>query len=66
LPAIRIPLKDEDENVALDLQAVLTAAYDRAGYDLEVDYGREPVPPLDGEWRDWAHRLLREKGLRQD
>jgi hypothetical protein len=66
LPAIRIPLKDEDENVALDLQAVLTAAYDRAGYDLEIDYGREPVPPLEGGWQGWAHGLLKAKGLSPD
>lgn len=66
LPAIRIPLKTDDENIALDLQEVLTAAYDRAGYDLEIDYLREPVPALEGEWKAWAHRLLRDSGLRPE
>ena len=42
-------------------RAVLDAAYDRAGYDLELDYSADPVPPLDGEWNAWAHRLLKEK-----
>jgi hypothetical protein len=63
LPSIPIPLKPEDPDVPLDLQAVLDTAYDRAGYDLSVDYTRDPVPPLTGEWAEWAGRLLRDKGL---
>jgi hypothetical protein len=50
--------------VPLNLQAVLGTAYDRAGYDLEIDYKSDPVPPLDPEWNAWAHRRLQEKGLR--
>ena len=34
-------------HVVLDLQAVLDTAYDRAGYDLEIDYSADPVPPLE-------------------
>jgi Protein of unknown function (DUF4058) len=64
LPPIAVPLKPEDGSVDLDLQAVLDASYDRAGYDLEIDYGVDAVPPLEGEWNTWAHRLLLEKGLR--
>jgi hypothetical protein len=63
-PPIKVPLKPEDGDVVLDLQAVLATAYDRAGYDLEIDYAGEPVPPLDEGWSDWAHQLLRQKGLR--
>ena len=64
LPVIKIPLKPEDPDASLDLQAVLTTAYDRADYDLTIDYTRDPVPPLEGEWAAWADRLLRAKGLR--
>ncbi|MBX6314347.1 MAG: DUF4058 family protein [Isosphaeraceae bacterium] len=64
LPVLPIPLKPEDPDAPLDLQAVLATAYDRAAYDLEIDYRAEPVPPLEGEWAAWADRLLREKGLR--
>jgi len=64
LPPISIPLKPEDGSVALDLQAVLNTAYDRAGYDLEIDYRADPVPPLEGEWNTWAQRLLQQKGVR--
>jgi hypothetical protein len=64
LPIIPIPLKPEDPDARLDLQTVLDAAYDRAGYDLEIDYRSEPRPPLDGELASWADQLLRSKGLR--
>ena len=62
--SIPIPLKAEDPDARLDLQAVLDAAYDRAGYDLEIDYRKEPEPPLDAELAAWADQLLRSKGLR--
>jgi hypothetical protein len=64
LPPIAVPLKPEDGDVVLDLQTVLDAAYERAGYDLELDYRADPIPPLEPEWNAWAHRLLEEKGLR--
>lgn len=63
LPSIPIPLKPDDPDVSLDLQTVLSTAYNRAGYDLSVDYAREPVPPLNGEWASWADQLLRARGL---
>ena len=66
LPAISVPLKPEDGFARLDLQAVLNAAYDRAGYDLELDYRADPIPPLEGEWNAWAHRVLQKKGLRPE
>lgn len=30
----------------VDLQPLLHGVYDRAGFDLAIDYTREPVPPL--------------------
>jgi Protein of unknown function (DUF4058) len=64
LPVITIPLRPEDPDASLDLQAVIATAYDRAGYDLSVDYGCDPVPPLTGEWPGWADALLKARGLR--
>jgi hypothetical protein len=64
LPEIPVPLRPEDQDVPLDLQQVLATAYDRAGYDLELDYRQEPVPPLPGNYVEWADGLLRSKGLR--
>jgi Protein of unknown function (DUF4058) len=64
LPIIPIPLKPNDPDVRLDLQAVLDAAYENANYDLEIDYRREPNPPLTGKHAEWSDQLLRDKGLR--
>ena len=63
LPTITIPLPEKTE-IPLDLGAVLNAAYDHAGYDLSIDYRREPDPPLTGADKAWAEKLLRERGLR--
>jgi Protein of unknown function (DUF4058) len=64
LPIIPIPLKPDDPDAHLDLQSVLNAAYGNANYDLEIDYCREPNPPLGGKAAEWADQLLRSKGLR--
>jgi hypothetical protein len=64
LPIVAIPLRGDDPDVALDLQHVLDMGYARAGYDLEIDYREPPRPPLEGEWSEWADRLLAEKGMR--
>jgi hypothetical protein len=64
LPVIPVPLTTGDPDARLDLQAVLTTAYDRAHYDYSINYTREPNPPLPPEWAAWSDRLLKEKGLR--
>jgi hypothetical protein len=63
LPVIRVPLRPQDTDALLDLQAVLNDAYDRGGYDI-LDYRKPPKPPLEGLAAEWAERWLREKGLR--
>lgn len=63
LPVVEIPLRPEDPPARLDLQQVLTTVYDRAGYDLSLNYRAEPNPPLVGANAEWARNLLREKGL---
>ncbi|SIO59063.1 Protein of unknown function [Singulisphaera sp. GP187] len=64
LPSVPIPLRPEDPEVRLDLQAVLEHVYDRAAYDMAIDYKTDPVPPLNKERAAWADQLLKEKGLR--
>ena len=51
-------------DVELDLQVVLAIAYDRAAYDLEIDYRSEPRLLLGAEYTEWANSLLVSKGLR--
>ena len=64
LPAIPIPLRPEDGDTALDLQPALNTVYDRAAYDLVIDYRADPVPPLNPANAEWAKQLLLSKGLR--
>lgn len=62
LPVIGIPLKEGDGDAELDLQTVLATAYDRAAYDLQIDYRSEPTPRLGPEYTEWANTLLTSKG----
>lgn len=63
LPVIRIPLRTDEEDAVLDLQAIIDRCYRNAGYDF-LDYTRDPVPPLDPDDAAWADALLRQQGKR--
>jgi Protein of unknown function (DUF4058) len=65
LPAIRVPLRETDSDVTLDLQALLERAYDNGGYENDIDYEVKPDPTLKGNEATWADALLRGKGRRQ-
>jgi hypothetical protein len=58
LPTIPIPLLPPDPPVPLDLGSALRTAYERARYDLRVDYRKPPVPPLSTADVAWAAALL--------
>lgn len=64
LPVVGVPLLPEDAEAPLDLQEVLNSVYDRAGYDLSINYRRPPAVRLTREQARWANELLRSKGLR--
>jgi hypothetical protein len=64
LPAIAIPLRREDRDIPLDLQAVLEECCEEGRYVEDIDYRQEPDPPLDPDDARWADALLREHGLR--
>lgn len=63
IPPFSMPLRREEQEPAVDLGKVLGGVYDRASYDLRMDYRREPVPPLLGGNAAWAARLLAARGL---
>lgn len=65
LPAIRVPLRQTDSDVPLDLQAILDRCYDNGGYQDDLDYEAEAEPPLEEADAAWADALLRDKGLRR-
>ena len=64
LPRIRVPLREPDPDVALDLQAVFTRCYDNGGYADFVDYRQPPSVTLSPEEAAWVDGLLKGKGLR--
>jgi hypothetical protein len=58
LPAIKIPLRRKDPDAPLDLQAILTLAYDDGGHE-STNYRRRLEPGLEADDEAWADQLLR-------
>lgn len=58
LPLIPIPLLSPDPDTPLDMGQALRTAYERARYDLRLDYSQPPTPPLADEDAAWAAWLL--------
>ena len=66
LPAVPIPLREQDADAILDLQPVLDETYRNGRYAYLIPYHSGPEPRLPGREQDWAEQLLRERGLRDD
>lgn len=65
IPTFRLPLRPGDEEPIVDLGRLLHELYDRAGYDLAIDYTQPPPPPpLSDEDAAWLDERLRAAGLR--
>ena len=64
IPPLALPLRGPDEDLVVDLNGLLHGLYDRAAYDLTVNYRGEPVPPLTGADHTWMDALLHAAGLR--
>jgi hypothetical protein len=58
LPTIPIPLLQPDPPVPLNMGQALRTAYERARYDLRVDYSKPPVPSLSPADAEWAEELI--------
>jgi hypothetical protein len=58
IPPFPVPLRRGEEEPTVELGDLLRALYDRAGYDLRVDYNRPPEPPLAADDAAWAAGLL--------
>ena len=48
----------------MDIGQLLHELYDRASYDLRLDYSEAPEPPLPAAEALRADQLLRQQGLR--
>ena len=58
IPRFRLPLRPGDDEPEVDLGALLHALYERASYDLRLDYDRSPDPALREADRGWAASIL--------
>ena len=58
IPTFPLPLREGEEDVPVDLNAILHALYQRANYDLRLDYARPAIPPLSEADAAWARGLI--------
>lgn len=58
LPTPNIPLRKTDEDITLDLNAILSQIYENGLYD-SIDYGIDPEPELSPADAAWADELLK-------
>jgi hypothetical protein len=59
IPDFPMPLRPDEPEPILPLNQILHELYDRAGYDLAIDYHQAPDPPLSRTDARWATQLLR-------
>jgi hypothetical protein len=59
LPTIPIPLKSDDADVTIDLQAIVNRVYDEARYIIRLDYSQmPPSPALTPEEQNWIKAVV--------
>lgn len=59
LPEIPIPLRGDDPDLKLDLQAIVHAVHDQSGYARRLDYSQSAPPPeLSDSRRQWVSETL--------
>jgi hypothetical protein len=61
LPVVPVPLRTPDADILLNLATALTTIYDRAAYDLSIQYTQPPPPPpLSAAAQTWWQERLRQ------
>jgi hypothetical protein len=58
LPSFSLPLAPGDAEPTVELDTVFHDLYERASFDLRLDYSQRPVPPLSEDDAVWAERLI--------
>ena len=54
IPSFSLPLEPGDVEPEVPLNQLLHELYDRAGYDLAIDYRERPEPPFSAEQLAWV------------
>lgn len=58
IPGVLIPLLQEELQPTLELQPLLHQVYDRARFELAIDYQQPPVPKLSADDQAWLQKLI--------
>lgn len=58
IPAFPLPLLPGDKEPIVDLNTILHHLYERARFDLGLDYSQPPLPPLNESDQEWAQALI--------
>jgi hypothetical protein len=58
IPAFTLPLLPGDDEPEVALNRILHALYQRARFDLRLDYTQAPIPPLAEADAAWARELI--------
>lgn len=58
LPVFPVPLRQGDSEPVVDLQRLLNEVYERARFDLAIDYSQPVKPPLSPEEAVWVREVL--------
>ncbi|MBM4424413.1 MAG: DUF4058 family protein [Chloroflexi bacterium] len=58
IPSFTLPLLPGDTEPSVDVNTILHALYERARFDLIIDYTQPPVPPLRDADAEWARALI--------
>ena len=65
IPTFTLPLLPGDDEPEVALNCLLHVLYQRARFDLRLDYTQPPIPPLAEADAAWAQELITARGLGQ-
>jgi hypothetical protein len=58
IPSFPVPLRSEDAEPVIDLQRLINEIYERARFDLAIDYSQILKPVLPSEQEAWLREIL--------
>ena len=61
IPTFDLPLLPGDDEPSVDLGAIFHALYQRARYDLSLDYTQPPLPPVRDEDATWVWERVEQR-----
>jgi Protein of unknown function (DUF4058) len=59
LPTFPVPLLSPDDDISLNIQAMIDQIYQRFRYPRSIDYWKALAPPLDATESVWLQKQLR-------